>query len=203
MEQCHCYNDVLQRAVEGRDYCIEERLGSSGVVVMAPHGGSIEPGTDIIAKAIAGEEHAYYAFKGRLPKGNARLHISSKRFDEPRALDLVRQSHTVVTIHGCRDDVSLVWVGGLDFRLEEEVMARLLASGLDARLSIKPGMRGIDRSNLCNRGMRGKGLQLEISKMLRFELLRWEQGGKAWQPEPLFQTFVQIIRGCLARLNVI
>lgn len=200
MKQCECYRDVVRQTVEGRDFCIKERHGVSGVAVMAPHGGGIEPGTDIIADAIAGEEHAFYAFNGLLPKGNALLHISSKRFDEPRALNMVRQADTVVTVHGCRNELPLIWVGGLDYRLKESVIENLRLAGFDARLSTKPGMRGIARSNLCNRGSCGKGLQLEISRQLRRELLRWDRSVEALHPTPLFHTFVGTIRYCLTDL---
>ncbi len=89
MKQCHCDNDVLKNALEGRDDIIDMRQDGKG----------------------AAEKEA--------------------------ALD---------------------WVGGLDIRLIEKVLHQLQLSGLDARLSIKPGMRCVDQSNRRNRGMSDKAV---------------------------------------------
>ncbi len=54
----------LQAVVIFLDYLILSRQGTSGIAVMAPHGGGIEPGTSEIANRVAGDEHAYYSFEG-------------------------------------------------------------------------------------------------------------------------------------------
>ncbi len=68
------------------------RSGSSGILVMAPHGGGIEPGTGDIADGVAGQHHSFYCFKGIKKQGNRALHITSNRFDEPLAMAMVRGS---------------------------------------------------------------------------------------------------------------
>ena len=73
MDRFKSYNDLCRHAVEGRDFIVETRRGASALAVMAPHGGSIEPGTDTLASAIAGCEHGYYAFKGVRDRNNADL----------------------------------------------------------------------------------------------------------------------------------
>ncbi len=56
------------------EICFRERF--SGVAVIAPHGGKIEPGTSEIARGIAGNEHTFYTFRGLRKDGNKRyLHI--------------------------------------------------------------------------------------------------------------------------------
>jgi phage replication-related protein YjqB (UPF0714/DUF867 family) len=51
--------DALRSAhEEGRDFRVEWRLGVSGIAVMAPHGGGIEPGTSEVARALAGFQHS-------------------------------------------------------------------------------------------------------------------------------------------------
>jgi phage replication-related protein YjqB (UPF0714/DUF867 family) len=69
--------------------------------LIAPHGGGIEPGTSEVADAIAATDFSFYAFEGIKADGNRRdLHITSRRFDEPRCVDLVKASPQVISIHG-------------------------------------------------------------------------------------------------------
>ena len=107
---------LAQHEEEGFDYRILHRNGFSGVLVMAPHGGGIEPGTGDIADALAGSAHAFYCFKGLKKRGNRALHITSNRFDEPLAERMLKKTQWVLTIHGCREGAPLVWVGGRDLR---------------------------------------------------------------------------------------
>ena len=197
-DPCGSYRELQRHAREGRDYCIECRPGTSGGVVMAPHGGGIEPGTDIIARAVAGEEHGYYLFIGLLPRGNARLHLTSNRFDEPRALSLARTARTVLTIHGCRGDEPVVWIGGLDDCLKRGLMGNLRRSGFDARTSDRPGLRGKSSDNLCNRGRRSAGAQIEISQALRRNLLAGLPARGTGRPGQRFQQFVRCLRAALS-----
>lgn len=107
------FDDLQEHASEGMDYTVAVRQANSGLTIMAPHGGGIEPGTATIADAIAGDQHSYFAFRGIRINGNAALHLASDRFDEPRALKLINKSHTVMTVHGCRGGSASVLVGGL------------------------------------------------------------------------------------------
>ena len=51
------YKDLAANEKRGEDYDFESRpRDGSGVVVIAPHGGTIEPRTDNIADAIRSEE---------------------------------------------------------------------------------------------------------------------------------------------------
>ena len=67
---------------EGIDYriCIRERV--SFAVIIAPHGGRIEPGTFEIAAAIAENIHSLYCFEGLRNRPHRDLHIRSTCFDE-------------------------------------------------------------------------------------------------------------------------
>ncbi len=51
---------VIENETKGKDYRIHLRHGKSGILVMAPHGGGIEPGTTEIADAVAGAERSFY-----------------------------------------------------------------------------------------------------------------------------------------------
>ena len=183
---------------EGRDYVILHRRGKSGILVMAPHGGGIEPGTGDIASAVAGREHAFYGFKGIKPTGNRILHITSNRFEEPLALRMLRTAQRVVTIHGCREEAPLVWIGGRDTVGGEGIIARLEEAGIPACRCARTGLRGLRPDNLCNRGHSRAGIQLELSMGLRRTLFSDFGKRRLRLPTPLFHRFVRALRDGLA-----
>ena len=84
----------------GTDYQIFLTDRGTPAVVIAPHGGCIEPGTSEIAKAIAGDDLSVYIFEGLGNRPHGDLHIASHRFDEPNGLELVIAAQTAIAIHG-------------------------------------------------------------------------------------------------------
>lgn len=195
MDRFKSFQALCRQATAERDFVIEVRRGPSAVAIMAPHGGRIEPGTDALARAVAGSRHSYYAFKGVRPMNNIELHISSRRFDEPRALALARQVRTIVTLHGCRSSYPAICVGGLADDLCRKVIRALREAGFDAAKSPNPSLRGVHPHNLCNRGLSGKGVQLELSAQLRRRLLN-RAFHTAGRPHPL-GTFAAAVRSAL------
>lgn len=180
---------------EGKDFVVRTRAGRSGITVMAPHGGEIEPGTSEIAEAIAGREHGFYAFEGCKSSRNRVLHLSSTRFDEPLGASLARESWVVVTIHGCRDDREIVYVGGRCLALRdctEKVLGEYgFATDTHQRL------RGQHEENLCNRNRRGKGVQVEISAGLRRLMFQDLMPTGRQHATERFQLFVEAVRAAL------
>src|SRR5512137_587512 len=83
------FKELADREVEGQDYRIRIELRDARVLIMAPHGGKIEPTTAQIAEAIAGIDYSFYSFEG-LKTDSRMLHIESHLFDEPRALQAVQ-----------------------------------------------------------------------------------------------------------------
>lgn len=164
------YRELAAHECRGRDYAIETRPGHTGLLVMAPHGGCIEPGTDILASALAATRHAYYGFVGLKPRGNRSLHLPSHRFDEPLADSLAARADWILTLHGsARRDASIL-VGGRD-RIQRALFSRALKSaGFRARVTREHGLAGRHPTNLCNRGRLGAGVQLEIARDLRERL---------------------------------
>ena len=156
---------------EGDDFEIVTRQGSSGTLVLAIHGGGIEPGTAEIAARVAGRKHALYLFKGIRPQGNAALHLTSTRFDEPRALALVAAASTILSIHGCRGKASFAMVGGRDEGARERLKGALAGAGIRVEAAARGAMAGQHPTNICNRGCPKKGIQLELSRGLRDRLL--------------------------------
>jgi phage replication-related protein YjqB (UPF0714/DUF867 family) len=149
----------------GKAFCIEWRRGRSGLVVMAIHGGGIEPGTTEIAAAAAGRKHGFYSFTGTKPVGNRTLHISSRLFDEPIGIHAATSAETVATVHGCKGRETTVYLGGRDEFLKKTVKAALQEAGFTVAESGR--FPGISVQNICNRGRSGRGLQLELSRGLR------------------------------------
>jgi phage replication-related protein YjqB (UPF0714/DUF867 family) len=70
-----------------------------------------------------------------------------------------------LAIHGCRGD-SQIFVGGLDGDLTARLAKHLTCVGLAASLD-GHGYPGRHPLNICNRGARGRGAQLEITRDLR------------------------------------
>ena len=191
------FSQLCRHEQEGFDYVILHRTGGSGLLVMAPHGGGIEPGTSDIADAIAGQCHAFYCFKGIKKQGNRVLHITSNRFDEPRAMTMVPAADWVLTVHGCRDAEPVMWVGGLDRRRGDNIIEGLQEAGIPADRCERSGLRGLNPANICNQGRRRAGVQLEISFGLRNRLFADLYQRRIRGRTPLFHRLVATLASCL------
>lgn len=148
------------------DYRILVGDVGSDISIIAPHGGKIEPKTSDLTRMIAGGRYNYYCFEGIKAANNRSLHITSHLFDEPKAINLVRGSKIVVAVHACTDRRRRVYLGGLDTGLKKVMARELQASAIKVSLD-HPRFQGASRNNICNRGRRQKGIQLEISRGLR------------------------------------
>ena len=178
------------------DYRIRFRKGKSGIAIMAIHGGGIEPGTTEIAEAVAGMEHSFYTFSGLKKASNARLHINSRKFDEPRGMEIANGALTAILIHGCRDADPTVYLGGRHGRLKACIGAALKTAGfavLDSRR-----FPGINPKNICNKNKSGMGVQLEISLALRKSLFYDIARLHRKRPTPGFARFIFAIRTAIA-----
>jgi phage replication-related protein YjqB (UPF0714/DUF867 family) len=165
---------TLSRAeTRGTDYGIRVVRVDSPVAIIAPHGGYIERGTSQLASGIALDSFNLYCFEGlREGREHCELHITSTRFDEPQCVDLVRDSDWVVAVHGRADenDAKTIWLGGLDVVLRDRIAAALERADF-LWLSDPPKHRAQAADNICNRGRRGRGVQLEFPLSLRKSLL--------------------------------
>ena len=168
------FEELAQREVEGKGFQIRHHTRDERVLIMAPHGGKIEPATSMIAEAIAGENYSYYSFEGIKEEGNGVLHIESHLFDEPRGLQAAQKADIVITVHGQLDHKEgFIMVGGLHVDLRSEVRRRLEAAGFQTRTPPE-GLQGIDPENICNRGKLKGGVQLEVSRKER-DLLKTDK----------------------------
>jgi phage replication-related protein YjqB (UPF0714/DUF867 family) len=199
------YDSIAQlecHEILGRDYQIRalERSGSP-VIVIAPHGGLIEIGTSELASLIAAEDHSLFSFEGLKPYGtNRQLHITSHRFDHPQCLALTARHAVALAIHGCIGE-SQIYIGGLDLELTTRLAGRLRAARLPVRVD---GHRypGRNPLNICNRGTRGRGVQLEITNDLRSAeprsviALAVREALEAYIREPDFLPAANLVGGC-------
>ncbi len=164
------FRELADREVEGQGYRIRIELRDPRILIMAPHGGKIEPMTAEVAEAIAGRDYSLYRFEG-LKAGSSVLHIESHLFDEPRALQAIEKADIVVTVHGqINQKDEFVMIGGLNAHLCSEIKHQLEVSGFQSRPPTE-GLMGTDPMNICNRGKLKQGVQLEISRKVR-DLLR-------------------------------
>ncbi len=159
---------------EGRDYIRRRHFQvHSHVAILAPHGGRIEPHTDQIAADIAGADFSLYAFRSLMSREVANLHITSHNFDDPACIGPLSDHPYVVTVHGCRVDGETVLLGGLDTELLADLAEAIRQAGFAVQTD---GHRfpGRHPRNICNRGARSCGVQLELSSLLRRSARRME-----------------------------
>ena len=198
MDRYSNFTELDENEKKGEDYVIAYRKGSLDIAVMAIHGGGIEPGTADIADAVAERTYTYYAFKGLKKKGNTILHLSSNTFDEPLGVRAAQEARIVLSIHGCRDEQEIVYVGGRDLELRQRFISSFRVSGFIAVASEVPGQRGIGENNICNRCRNGKGVQLEISRGLREKMYEDLERRLVRKRTPLLYTFVHCLKMSLA-----
>ena len=106
-----CFEELARSEIEGKHYQISSLdLCVSSCVIVAPHGGTIEPGSAEIARAVAADKFSWYLFESkRIYDDNyVSLHITSHRFNEPVCMKLIERNDWVVTIHGCSDSVEII-----------------------------------------------------------------------------------------------
>jgi phage replication-related protein YjqB (UPF0714/DUF867 family) len=174
------YEEILQRnLVRDRDFRVA--FGDANIekcLLIAPHGGGIEPGTSEIMRAVAEQGGwAWYEFAGYLRRGNKEaLYIPSTEFNEPTLLALLPQTEVVAAFHGSDESgMAAVHVGG-KWKLGRQATIEAINESFHAH-----GIRAIDAtenkdtehisglhgSNITNRGRRAEGIQMEFSREAR------------------------------------
>ena len=160
------FKELQRHETLDKDYTLALQDAGSRVTIIAPHGGKIEPRTSDLAKRLAGDNYNFYCFEGIKDKDNACLHITSHRFDEPAAVDLVSKSRIVVAVHACTGTAGLVHIGGLNKRLGRMIAVELQDRAINVSFD-HPRFQGSNPDNICNRGATGIGVQLEVTRDLR------------------------------------
>lgn len=200
------FDHLSRNETSGIDFRVSVRRARIAFAIVAPHGGGIEPGTSEIADGIAAPEEttaakawSYYAFEGLKSEGNAQLHITSTRFDEPMCLTLVSNSAVVITIHGehSEEDGEGVFLGGRNTALGVRLGTALKSKGFIVKKHPDRRLQGLERNNVCNRGTTGTGVQLELSRTIRSQMFRSLTRTGRKHPTAKFRTFVAAIRAVL------
>ena len=195
-ERYNSFAELSRQEKEGVDFRITLRSGISGIAVVAPHGGGIEPGTTRIARAIAAGEHTFYCFEGLNVSGNKRLHLTSTKFDEPIGINAIKAANAVLAIHGCAEPRAVIYIGGLNLELRKRISGALELAGFT--VGEHAGLMGNDPQNLCNRGKSGGGVQLEISSGLRRLMFADLSKQGREKTTAVFHRFVTAVREAIA-----
>ncbi len=181
------------------DFRIRPLGRGTATIIVAPHGGGIEPGTSEIASAIAGAEYSLYLFEGLKDDGNRDLHITSTRFNEPECLRLIEGSRLAIVVHGCDNDRNKpqsIHMGGLDGEMSGRIEDSLQRAGF---LTVcDDETPGAEPSNICNRGTSGRGVQLEIPEVIRVSLFASLKRRGREKPTPRLYQLANAIRAVLA-----
>ena len=167
--------EQLKKNEPPKNYKIESNLRKSDVLVLAVHGGYIEPGTSEIAKSLAGSNWSYYSFKGLMPSGNLKLHITSHKFNEPKALEMTKKHEICISLHGYRAQANdpNICFGGRNDELASLIHKRLQEVGLQNTDEFNGcgrfyGQKETNIVNLCEL----EGVQMEFSMDFRNKLTK-------------------------------
>jgi phage replication-related protein YjqB (UPF0714/DUF867 family) len=200
--------------LQGRDYHININDPGSSVVVLSIHGGRIEAKTSQIAQALADRySWSHYGFQGH---GQAacldglsnyrRLHITSSHFDETNAIALVGSRSHSVAIHGYSSrrgyPTGTICVGGrnsaqraafIDYiEQNRSVFGEYELIPVDATKAGTgescDGLSGRSRRNIVNKNASGMGLQIELHKTMRYDLV---------DPEPEYDALRELFYGAV------
>ena len=191
-------------------------------VILAPHGGGIEPGTSELCLAVAGYHPAnlpdtppagvtydYWMLEGVRERGNAPLHVPSTGCDDGMAVSLCAGALNALSLHGFEPkpplpaDKRLVLVGGGDEDLRLLLLRTLDAAGLPVEDAAGRGeLDGNSSLNIVNRTRRGKGAQLEVSKPLRDAMFTVNtRPRRKHTTTEVFWTFVAACRDAIDRFE--
>ena len=194
------FQQLSDNEIEGVDFRVRTReCLDAKTAVIAPHGGGIEPGTSELALSVADSDLSWATFDGLKASGNADLHITSTRFDVPKCVDIITRSQYVLTIHGESSLAEVAYIGGRDELVASTIREELENRGFETGIHDSAELSGRAAENICNMGIRGVGVQLELSRGLRqtfFQSLG-AQGRK--QTTRAFDEFVTAIRSGLRR----
>ncbi|WP_415272663.1 poly-gamma-glutamate hydrolase family protein [Bacillus siamensis] len=183
-------------AAESEYRIIYEENEGSERIVLAPHGGRIEPGVSELVRAFS-DQSSIYLFEGTKQCGNRSLHLTSTRFDEPLALEKVTAHHYALAFHGYHDrETANTLVGGADLEKARLICDLLREAGFSAELTdMNDRLAGVNPGNIVNRTKRKMGLQLEVSTAQRNALFsNFGCRGEEYTPTDLFFQYVDAVK---------
>lgn len=158
-------------------FAVHTRTAGLKAAIFAQYGGLAEPGTDICATRIAGDDlssHTVVSCRAiwAADDGEARM-APRPLHNHPDGIALAEMCQTVISIrgrHACHDALGEVCVDGLDADLIKSIEDALAAG----HFVVHDGpeySRAKHPDNICNRGLRARGVELDISHELMSRLL--------------------------------
>lgn len=173
------FSELASRNKEGEDYRIEVENRGSPILVMAFHGGLIEPGTTELARAIAQGMFNFYGFASlkdeetdEISFTSSLLHLTSARFDEPRLMELVSTENFCLSIHGFGGEEADFCVGGGNPEQRKALslaLSHAFPEYKSCELCCNP-FNGVSLKNPPNR-CKQQGVQVEMSPRVRRRIL--------------------------------
>lgn len=195
------FHRLISRLDPGKDFRRQITARESPVIILALHGGGIEPGTAKLASGIAGSEYSLYVFEGTRLKNNWELHLPSTRFDDPQCLTLVERTPVALSLHGCRGDMQVTYIGGRHLQYASAIQRSLTRYGFLAE-PVQDRHAGLHPENICNRCLFQRGVQLELSRALRKAFFRTlDREGRKHTTEA-FHTFVSAVREGISSFDI-
>ncbi|MBI4533917.1 MAG: poly-gamma-glutamate hydrolase family protein [Candidatus Melainabacteria bacterium] len=188
--------ESVKRHVSPDDFRIRLLDRGSWALVIAPHGGYIEPGTSAIARAIAGRSYSLFDFQGLREDIAPDMHVTATRFRDPGLSCLLGFADVAVSVHGMGTaGHTTIWLGGLNISLKQLVRFNLEKAGFVVNPD-SPRYRGESRYNIVNMA-RCCGVQLEFSDELlnqAFRKHRFTPGGRCPAKTEVFDRLVAAVR---------
>ncbi|MEC3605740.1 poly-gamma-glutamate hydrolase family protein [Bacillus glycinifermentans] len=181
------------KAHEKNNYSIDyhEEAGSD-CLIFSPHGGRIEGGVSELVRAF-NDDFSTYLFEGKKDENNSNLHLTSTNFDEPLAMQKIKEYHYTIAFHGYSGDQPHTLVGGTDRRLAKAIVRSLEKSDFSAELVKKDGkFAGTNPENINNESQSGLSVQLEISTAQRKKF--FEDFSYKKRAETKTRTFYRYVR---------
>ncbi len=161
------FREISENERYAQSYSVLVAGKNSDTVILALHGGGIEPGTEELALEVHEPEEGLFIFSGIKKTGNRLLHITSTKFDHPEALELVENSVLTIAIHGAGGKEPITYLGGLCEKGIRAIAEELTSNGFHVSTKPPPGIDGKDPQNIVNKNLRKKGVQVEISEAQR------------------------------------
>ncbi|KJR69242.1 poly-gamma-glutamate hydrolase family protein [Bacillus velezensis] len=180
------------------NFSVFSKEQDTDVLILAPHGGGIEGGTSELAKELS-ETYSTYLFEALKTPGAFDLHLTSANFDEPRALEMLKEHEFTLSLHGYASNDQQVLVGGTDRDKAEAITSTLNNAGYSAEL-LDEGTRlsGSSPNNVANKNKTGKSIQLELSTGLRKSMFNiFSLKGRYGTRNETFYNFIDTLSGFL------
>ena len=108
----------------------------------------------------------YYTFKGIRRTNNDELHVTSTNYNEPTLEEMQEKVSNSVMIHGAHGNEPVVYLGGKDSDLREEIGDNLEDKGFNVE-ETPDYLEGRSDDNIANKNGKKAGVQLELTTALR------------------------------------